>query len=582
MPPIGGTAWYCLWAALHSAAGSGGDMAPSIDGTIWPPYWAAQNGGGVAPAEWRVQRTPNGALSMPGQSAGPVSARQPPGGALSGGISPDIMRGGAGAGPPGGPGRRRDSGGGMQWLPIGGMPARRGDGPGGNGARRNGAADGRHDFVPPMAGRNGAAYRQHRQGGGWRGKAMRGLAGMPEDIPRSRAVDRLHGSRPAGRRMRTLQFSRLELIRAWTNRTGSTQRWPPGLSPATCVAAYGVSPNVPGTRADLNTPHTLHTAAAEFGGGSKAGVGVARPYRSLAGTLGLPFMPSGKRRTAAAGPIGDAFFWGGPGVRRRIRRRVSGGNGRLDWWVASLPATRGIECGTGEPSSVYMAERRAPGGGFEPPRLSHLAVFKTAAFPLCQPGAGGADCRRWTGLSGMRVQRAGVQRVSVIRRLRRQDGGGAGGRSGIPNGMPQGTPMNALAYRRPIGRRHSGAANRRRPGMGGRFLGTPMGVLGFPPYWAARYVVPPIGGTGYGACNCRPGMWCRLVRCRPVGRHGMWCRLLAARGMVPAIAGPVCGAAWYGAALLGGTVCGAALLGGTVLWRHGEWCLQLQARCTAG
>ena len=101
-------------------------------------------------------------------------------------------------------------------------------------------------------------------------------------------------------------------------------------------------------------------------------------------------------------------FSGGPGVRRRIRRRVSGGNGRLDWWVASLPATRGIECGTGEPSSVYMAERRAPGRGFEPPRLSHLAVFKTAAFPLCQPGAGGADCRRWTGLSGMRVQRAGV------------------------------------------------------------------------------------------------------------------------------------------------------------------------------
>ena len=67
MPPIGGTAWYCLWAALHSAAGSGGDMAPSIDGTIWPPDRAAQNGGGgVAPAEWRAQRTPNGALSLPG------------------------------------------------------------------------------------------------------------------------------------------------------------------------------------------------------------------------------------------------------------------------------------------------------------------------------------------------------------------------------------------------------------------------------------------------------------------------------------------------------------------------------------
>ena len=32
---------------------------------------------------------------MPGQSAGPVSARQSPGGALSGGIPPDVMRGGA-------------------------------------------------------------------------------------------------------------------------------------------------------------------------------------------------------------------------------------------------------------------------------------------------------------------------------------------------------------------------------------------------------------------------------------------------------------------------------------------------------
>ena len=42
---------------------------------------------------------------MPGLLAGLVSARQSPGGALSGGIPPDVMRGGAGAGPPGGPGR---------------------------------------------------------------------------------------------------------------------------------------------------------------------------------------------------------------------------------------------------------------------------------------------------------------------------------------------------------------------------------------------------------------------------------------------------------------------------------------------
>ena len=183
-------------------------MVLSIDGTTSgrPSGRLKMGGGGVAPAEWRAQRTPNGVLSLPGLVAGPASARQPPGGVLSGGIPPDIMRGGAGAGPPGGPGRRRDSGGGMQWLPIGGMPARRGDGPGGYGARWNGAADGRHDFVPPMAGRNGAAYRQHSGpacdrrpaggGGAWQGPngALRGRWG----VPRSRAVDRLHRSRPAG------------------------------------------------------------------------------------------------------------------------------------------------------------------------------------------------------------------------------------------------------------------------------------------------------------------------------------------------------------------------------------------------
>ena len=147
-------------------------MAPPIGGAVRPPDRAAQNGGGgVAPAEWRVQRTPNGVLSLPGQSAGPVPARQSPGGAPSGGIPPDIMRGGAGAGPPGGPGRRRDSG--------GGMSARRGDGPGGmvpagtvprtvqpdavalwgNGsewrclwAARYGASCRRHGMVPPIGG----------------------------------------------------------------------------------------------------------------------------------------------------------------------------------------------------------------------------------------------------------------------------------------------------------------------------------------------------------------------------------------------------------------------------------------------
>ena len=56
-----------------------------------------------------------------------------------------------------------------------------------------------------------------------------------------------------------------------------------------------------------------------------------------------------------------------------------------------------------------------------------------------------------------------------------------------------------------------GAADRQHL-SGGPDLRTPVGVLCFLPYWAARYVVPPIGGTA-------PAEWCLLE----------WCRLLAAR-----------------------------------------------------
>ena len=57
------------------------------------------------------------------------------------------------------------------------------------------------------------------------------------------------------------------------------------------------------------------------------------------------------------------------------------------------------------------------------------------------------------------------------------------------------------------------AAFRRRqpaaPQPGGRFLGTPMGVLGFPPLGGFRRrpgTVPPIGGMVYGACYGRHGI----------------------------------------------------------------------------
>ena len=55
--------------------------------------------------------------------------------------------------------------------------------------------------------------------------------------------------------------------------------------------------------------------------------------------------------------------------------------------------------------------------------------------------------------------------------------------------------------------------------MGGRFLGTPMGVLCEPPYWAGRFPAAAwlsagqlVGGND--ATYWRHGMWCRLVRCR--------------------------------------------------------------------
>ena len=64
----------------------------------------------------------------------------------------------------------------MQWLPIGGMPARRGDGPGGYGARWNGAGH--------YGAGNGASYRRHgicRRGSGtarYRHGMVSAMAGM--------------------------------------------------------------------------------------------------------------------------------------------------------------------------------------------------------------------------------------------------------------------------------------------------------------------------------------------------------------------------------------------------------------------
>ena len=135
VPPLGGTV-----SAWQSPGGKGGSCRRAGVRRAWRRRSAALYGRPIGRLKMGggAWHPPNGGCKGRRMAsfhcpalAGPVSAWQSPGGVLSGGIPPGVMRGGAGAGPPGGPGRRRDSGGGMQWLPIGGMPARRGDGPGG-------------------------------------------------------------------------------------------------------------------------------------------------------------------------------------------------------------------------------------------------------------------------------------------------------------------------------------------------------------------------------------------------------------------------------------------------------------------
>ena len=77
----------------YAASQLAGGLVPPIGGTVGCRAIARREVGDVA-GPCRALRGHLSALSMPGQSAGPVSARQPPGGAPSGGVPPDVMRGG--------------------------------------------------------------------------------------------------------------------------------------------------------------------------------------------------------------------------------------------------------------------------------------------------------------------------------------------------------------------------------------------------------------------------------------------------------------------------------------------------------
>ena len=79
--------------------------------------------------------------------------------------------------------------------------------------------------------------RRHCSGGG-RGRALRGLAGTLGGVPRSRAVDRLHCSRPAGRRMRALRDFNVAI---WGNVSMSGAAYVSWAPCGTACLAVGVS-----------------------------------------------------------------------------------------------------------------------------------------------------------------------------------------------------------------------------------------------------------------------------------------------------------------------------------------------------
>ena len=97
-----------------------------------------------------------------------------------------------------------------------------------------------------LPGGHGAANRRHctaallggSKWGGGRGKALRGLAGTLGGVPRSRAVDRLHCSRPAGRRMRALRDFNVAI---WGNVSMSGAAYVSWAPCGTACLAVGVS-----------------------------------------------------------------------------------------------------------------------------------------------------------------------------------------------------------------------------------------------------------------------------------------------------------------------------------------------------
>ena len=96
------------------------------------------------------------------------------------------------------------------------------------------------EYVPPapIGPAGGAGYGQHGSVRGGVARPCRGLAGTLGGVPRSRAVDRLHCSRPAGRRMRALRDFNVAI---WGNVSMSGAAYVSWAPCGTACLAVGVS-----------------------------------------------------------------------------------------------------------------------------------------------------------------------------------------------------------------------------------------------------------------------------------------------------------------------------------------------------
>ena len=220
-PPMGGTVSCCLSAAWHDACFCRHDVMPSIDGTV---------------SRRRIRRRKSGAGQPPGTASGGGRSGIPNG--MPQGTPTGIPAGTAGSGGiPAPPTGAASTGGRFLGTPMGVLCEPPGTVPSIDGTVC-GAGYCRHGMVPPGTVPPIGGTVSPGDGKARDGRVRRGLAGTLEGVPRSRAVDRLHCSRPAGRRMRALRDFNVAI---WGNVSMSGAAYVSWAPCGTACLAVGVS-----------------------------------------------------------------------------------------------------------------------------------------------------------------------------------------------------------------------------------------------------------------------------------------------------------------------------------------------------